>query len=75
VLDVEGVGRWYDLTHPSSAVEIMVLDERTFSSMSYAGNTLFDATDYDTETLTERLRALYAENPYALSVPMISPIE
>ncbi len=73
VLDVEGVGRWYDLTHPSSAVEIMPLDERSFSSMSYAGNTLFDAAEYDTETLVGQLSALYAENPYALSVPKITP--
>ena len=75
VLDIEGVGRWYDLTHPSSAVEIMPLDERTFSSLSYAGNRLFDATDYDTETLEERLRALYGENPYPLDVPKIAPIK
>lgn len=75
VLDVEGVGRWFDLTHPSSAAEIMPLDERTFSSLSYAGNRLFDATDYDTETLTELLGALYESNPYALDVPMITPVE
>lgn len=75
VLDVEGVGRWYDLTHPSAAVEIMALDERSFSSMSYAGNALFDATEYDTETLGELLGALYAENPYPLTVPSITPVE
>ncbi len=74
VLDVEGVGRWYDLTHPSSAVEIMPLDERTFSSLSYAGNRLFDATEYDTETLEELLLSLYQGNPYALSVPSITPV-
>ena len=75
VLDIEGVGRWFDLTHPSSAVEIMPLDERTVSSLSYAGNRLFDATDYDTEKLVERLRALYGENPYPLDVPKIAPVE
>ena len=74
VLDVEGVGRWYDLTHPSSAVEILPLDERTFSSMSYTGNTLFDGTDYDCETLAELLGLLYSANPYPLTVPTITPI-
>ena len=74
VLDVKSVGRWYDLTHPSSVVEIMPLDERTFSSLSYAGNRLFDATEYDTETLEELLTQLYAEHPYALDVPTITPV-
>ncbi len=75
VLDVEGVGRWFDLTHPSSVVEIMPLDERTVSSLSYAGNRLFDATDYDTEKLVELLTALYESSPYPLTVPSITPVE
>lgn len=74
VLDVAGVGRWYDLVHPSAAVEIMVEDERTFSSMSYAGNDLFDATGYDVEDMTDLLAALYEGHPYALDIPMITPV-
>ncbi len=75
VLDVEGVGRWYDLTHPSSAVGIMLEDARTCFSLSYTGNTLFDGLDYDTENLTGQLTALYEANPYPLDVPSITPIE
>ncbi|MBQ7301576.1 MAG: hypothetical protein IJW77_17250 [Clostridia bacterium] len=74
VLDVAGVGRWYDLVHPSAAVEIMIEDERTFSSMSYAGNDLFDATGYDVEDMTDLLAALYEGHPYALNIPMITPV-
>ena len=74
VMDVEGVGRWYDLTHPSSAGEIMIEDERTFSSMSYAGNDLFEDTMFDCETLTEELWELYAENPYPLTIPSLTPV-
>ena len=40
VVDIEGVGRWYDLVHPSAAVEITLADTRTFSAMSRAGDAM-----------------------------------
>lgn len=74
VLDVSGVGRWYDLTHPSAAAQIMVEDERTFNAMSYHGAALFDDTGYDSEDLCALTVSLYEEAPYSLQIPSITPI-
>ena len=75
VLDVSGVGRWYDLTHPSAAAQIMIEDERTFNAMSYKGADLFDDTGYDSEDLYTMVKALYEESPYSLEVPRITPMD
>lgn len=75
VLDVNGVGRWFDLTHPSAAAQIMLEDERTFHAMSYRGAELFDDTGYDSEDLCERTAALYEEVQYPLNIPQITPVD
>ena len=75
VLDVETIGRWFDLTHPSAVAEIMVEDERTFNAMTDSGIKLFDGTGSDVETLAEHVRALYADCPYQWQrIPMVTPI-
>lgn len=74
VLDVTGVGRWYDLTHPSAAVEIMAEDERTFYSLTEKGDALFNYVGFDVEELQEQLKRLYEETPYPLDIPSITPI-
>ncbi|MBQ8577331.1 MAG: hypothetical protein IJ449_05105 [Clostridia bacterium] len=74
VLDVNGVGRWFDLTHPSAAAEVMIEDERTFYSMTEAGDRLFDAVGYDCEELVEQVAELYAEAEYPLDIPSLTPI-
>ena len=74
VLDVSGVGRWFDLTHPSAAAQIMIEDERTFNAMSFRGADLFDDTGYDSEDLYTMVKTLYEESPYSLEIPKITPV-
>ena len=74
VVDVTGVGRWYDLVHPAAAVEILQEDNRTFASMARAGDAMFRETAFDCETLAELLTAQYMENPYPLTIPEITPL-
>lgn len=71
VVDIEGVGRWYDLVHPAAACEILPEDTRTFSSMARAGDAMFADTGWDCETLAALLAACYAENPYETDIPIL----
>ncbi|MBQ7301577.1 MAG: hypothetical protein IJW77_17255 [Clostridia bacterium] len=71
LVDVEGIGRWYDLVHPSAAGEIMIEDNRTFLAMSRAGETMFADTGYDCETLAGLLSEYYTEYPYDISIPTL----
>ena len=71
VVDVEGVGRWYDLTHPSAACEIMKEDSRTFSPMSRAGDTIFADTGGDCDTMKSLFAEYYTEYPYETDIPIL----
>ncbi len=71
VVDIEGVGRWYDLTHPSAAVEITLADTRTFSAMSAAGDAMFADTGWDYDTLKQLFSEYYTEYPYASDIPVL----
>ncbi|MBE6659620.1 MAG: hypothetical protein E7604_14410 [Ruminococcaceae bacterium] len=71
VVDIEGVGRWYDLVHPSAAVEITLADTRTFSAMSRAGDAMFADTGWDCDTLKSLLSEYYTEYPYPIEIPVL----
>ena len=71
VIDIEAVGRWYDLVHPSAAVEITLADERTFSAMSRAGDTMFADTGWDFDTVKSLIAEYYTEYPYPIDIPVL----
>ena len=71
VVDIEGVGRWYDLVHPSAAVEITLADTRTFSAMSRAGDAMFADTGWDFDTMKGMLTEYYTEYPYPTDIPVL----
>ncbi len=71
VVDIENVGRWYDLVHPSAAVEITLADTRTFSAMSRAGDAMFADTGWDCDTLKSLLAEYYEEYPYPVDIPVL----
>lgn len=74
VLDITGVGRWFDLTHPSSALEIMLEDSNTLLSMTENGYALYEETHFDIEYLYRTLAKRYEEKPYPLDIPTITPM-
>lgn len=71
VVEIEGVGLWYDLTHPSAAVEITLADTRTFSAMSRAGDAMFADTGWDYDTLKQLFSEYYTEYPYESDIPVL----
>ena len=75
VVDIEDVGRWYDLVHPSAAVEITLADTRTFSAMSRAGDTIFADTGWDFDTVKGLISEYYTEYPYPLEIPVLSRMQ
>ncbi len=71
VVEIDGIGRWYDLTHPSAACEILLEDSRSFASMSRAGDEMFSMTAGDCDRLATLLHSYYEENPYACDIPVL----
>ena len=69
VTDIAEVGRWYDLVHPSSAVEITLADTRTFAALSRAGDAMFADTGWDYDTMRQMVAAFYEEYPYDIDIP------
>ena len=69
IVEIEGVGLWYDLVHPSAACEILIEDTRTFATMSRAGDVMFSEAGSDCERLAGLLVSYYEENPYSFDIP------
>ena len=75
IVDVEGVGLWYDLVHPSAACEILIEDTRTFATMSRAGDAMFDDAFSDCDTLANLIAEYYEENPYGFDIPTFARMQ
>ena len=75
VVEVRDIGLWYDLVHPSAVALVMAEDMRTFSALTEAGARLFDDTEYDSETLADRIYQITNEFPYSINVPVITPMD
>ncbi len=74
LLDVNGVGRWFDLTHPSAVCEIMPEDERTLIAPTNDATRMFRAAGYDVETLQTMINDIYAIELYPTDVPSLAPV-
>lgn len=73
LLDVTGVGLWYDLAHPSAVCEIMPEDERTFIAQTNDATRIFRETGYDVETLKTMIEDIYAKELYPTDIPSLKP--
>ncbi len=73
IWDVETIGLWFDLTHPSAVCEIMLQDERTFLTQTEDASRMFREAGADVETLINQIKAVYESDPYPLYMPTMQP--